>query len=154
MALTSNIVLDSALSTIVLSASTGDGSVETITYDGTVNQITIDTRDSIIIDFTEFLSFCDQVNIFQTAILFRFSSVSILATQPFRQAIANELKTNGNWNFTFSGPTDPDICQYEGTKSSSKLLMNARGMAKTLEFPEWVYFVQALNYYKLSIKGF
>lgn len=44
--------------------------------------------------------------------------------------------------------------KYEGTQSSSKILINKRPSNKILEFPEWIYFLQALNHYRLSIKGF
>jgi len=51
---------------IAILTSTKDGdSVELITYDNSTQQVTFDSRLTINIDFIEFLSFCDQINIFQ-----------------------------------------------------------------------------------------
>lgn len=154
MALFSNIVVDLASGTIVLTSTVSSNPVETITYDKTSNQITFDARDGIIIDFSEFLPFCDQVNIFQTAILFNFPGIDVFSTTPFTQLIINELHDPGQWNLTVTPHTDPNVVEYEGTKSSTKLNMIARVGSKTLSFPEWTYFLQALNHYRLSIKGF
>ncbi len=154
MALVSNIVLDLASSTVVLTATVDSNSVDVITYDNTVNQVTFDARAGIIIDFSEFLAFCDQVNIFQAAILFSFPSIDVFATTPFAQMLTNELHDPGQWNLTVTPHTDPNVVQYEGTQSSSKLNMIERAGSKTLDFPEWLYFLQVLNHYRLSIKGF
>lgn len=154
MALVANIVVDLASGTIVLTSTVSGNSVETITYDNSTKEVTFDSRDGIIISFAEFLPFCDQVNIFQTAILFNYPSINVFSTIPFAQLIINELHDPGQWNLTVTPHTDPNVVEYEGTKSSTKLSMNARPSSKTLSFPEWQYFLQALNHYRLSIKSF
>lgn len=55
---------------------------------------------------------------------------------------------------TVSGETDPDIVAYEGTKSSLKMDIAERSGNKTIDFPKWLYFLQALNHYRLSIRAF
>ncbi len=153
MVLVSTINVDLGSESVVLTASVSSDIVDVITYDNTTQQVTFDTRPGIIINFTEFLSFCDQVNIFQTAILFNYSP-NIAATTPFTQILVNELHDPGMWNLTITPHTDPNIIEYQGTRSSSKVEMFERSMSKTLDFAEWVYFLVALNHYKLSIKAF
>jgi len=154
MALVSNIVVDLASGLINILATVLGSNVENITYDNSTNQITFDARDDIIIDFAEFLPFCDQINIFQTAILFNYPSINVFATVPFSQLFINELHDPGIWNLIISAHTDPNVVEYQATKSSTKVEMLPRSGSKTLEFPEWQYFLQALNHYRLSIKAF
>lgn len=154
MALVSNIVVDLVNKTIILSCSVDSNPVETITYDKATNTVTFDSRDDIIINFSDFLDFCNQVNIYQTSILFNFPSIDVFSTTPFVQIMTNELHDPGQWNLTISAHTDPTLIEYEGTRSSQKLYMLPRAGSKTLEFPEWEYVLTQLNHYKLSIKGF
>lgn len=156
MALTTTIVVDTSVNTIVLSSSSIDGAVETITYDAVTNQVTIAARSAILINFVEFLNLCDQINIFETAILFNFSLVNILTTKPFIQVASTELHDvgAGNWNLTCSPLTGSNICEYQATKSTLKFYMVSRDADVILEFPEWVLFLQSLNHYRLSIKAF
>lgn len=153
MVLVSTINIDLGTQTAILTCSSNGNSVDVITYDNSVQEVTFDSRDGIIIDFSEFLSFCDQINIFETAILFNFNS-NVFATTPFSQMIANELHDPGMWNLTISAHTDPNVYECQGTKSSQKMDIMPRAGSKTLTFPEWLYFLQALNHYRLSIKGF
>lgn len=154
MALVSNIVIDLLGQTAILTATVGGDSVEVITYDNATKQVTFDARAYILISFSEFLSFCDQVNIFQTAILFNYSTINVFLTTPFTQLIINELHDSGMWNLTVETDAAPNVVEYQGTGSSSKLEMLKRSGSKTLTFPEWLYFLQALNHYRLSIKAF
>jgi len=154
MALVSTIVVDLANKTVVLTATVDSASVDVITYDNNANQVTFDQRDGIIISFAEFLDFVAQVNIFQAAILANFSGINPSSANPFTQIMINELHDPGQWNLTVSPHTDPDVVAYEGTKSSLKLNMLVRPSSKTLEFPEWQYFLIALNHYSRSIQQF
>jgi len=154
MVLTSTINIDLGAQIAILNANVGVDTVELITYDNSTFQVTFDARPNLIINFTEFLSFCDQVNILQTAILFNYANINVFATTPFTQLIINELHDPGTWNLTVSAHTDPNIVEYEGTKSSVKIYMLERSGSKTLGFAEWLYFLQALNHYRLSIKAF
>lgn len=151
MTLITNITSDS---TIILTCTVSGNSVETITYDNLTNEVTFDARDDIIISFSEFLGFCDQVNIFQTAILFKNPSINPFEIIPFSQLIINEIHDPGTWNLTVTPHTDPNVVEYQGTKSSEKIEMLPRAGSKTLSFPEWQYFLLALNHYRLSIKSF
>jgi hypothetical protein len=152
MALTSTINIDLGSGTVNLIALVDGNSVELITYDNSTKLVTFDPRDDIIINFSEFLSYCDQINIFQEAIVFNYSPN--IASKPFTQIIANELHDPGMWNLTVSAHTDPNVVEYQGTKSSVKMEMLPRASSKTLTFPEWVYFLDVLNHYKTSIKNF
>lgn len=154
MALISNIVIDLAGQTAILTATVIGNSVELITYDNSSKLITFDARAGIIIDFSEFLSFCDQMNIFETALLFNFPNINTFATIPFSQMIIDEEHVGGQWDLTVTSGAVPLVVEYEGTRSSTKLNMLERLASKTLEFPEWLYFLQALNHYRLSIKAF
>jgi hypothetical protein len=153
MALQSNILIDLAAGTIILNAQVGSDIVDIVTYDNATKRITFSDRAEVLTSFSEFVSFCEQMNIFQTAILFNYSP-NVAATTPFLQILADEHHTPGQWNMTVSSDTDPNVAQYEGTHSSSKLLMIARVGDKTIDFPEWLFFLQVLNHYKLSIKNF
>lgn len=154
MALVSNIVIDLASGTIILTATVSGVSVETITYTQSNNQVTFDARDDVIIQFSEFLPLCEQITILETAILFNYPSINVFATTPFTQMQVNELHDVGMWNLTVTSVSNPNIVEYQGTKSSTKLEMLERADNKTLSFPEWLKFLIALNHYKLSIKGF
>lgn len=154
MALVSNINVDSASGTIAFTSSVLENDVENITYDSSTNEITFDARADIIIDFSEFIALCNQINIFQTAILFIYPGIDVFATHPFSQLIINELHDPGMWSLTVSPHTDPNVMECQGTKSSTKMEMLPRSGSKTLSFPEWQYFLQALNHYRLSIKSF
>lgn len=152
MVLVSNINIDLTAGTAILTSTKDGNSVETLTYDNATKEITFDSRDDIIISFTEFLSFFDQVNIFQTAIVFNYNS--IINSSPFTQLIINELHDPGMWNLTVSPHTDPNLVEYQGTKSSTKLEMLPRAGSKTITYPEWIYFLQALSHYAQSIRNF
>lgn len=156
MVLLSQIVVDTGAQTVVLSATVGGDSVETITFDNTTQELIFSSRPSLIINFSEFLSFSDQVNIFETAILFNFSTINAAATKPFNKNVSTEYHNldAGNWNFTVSTLSGDEIVSYEGTKSSLKLLMNTRSSDITLTFSEWILFLQEFNHYRLSIKAF
>lgn len=156
MALVSTINIDLASQTDILAATVSGTPVETITYDNSTKQVTFDARASILINFSEFLAFADQVNIFQTSILFNFSTVNASATTPFDKLTSIEYHDigAGNWNLTVSPLAGDDVVSYEGTASSQKLVMNERFSSVTLSFPEWILFLQSFNHYRLSIKSF
>lgn len=154
MALVSNIVISLVNQTVNLRATVDDNLVEDITYDKTTNQITFAERGEFVINFDEFLPFCDQVNIFQTAILFNFPSIDVFSVIPFSQLVINELHDGDTWDLTVSNQNDPNIVEYICTKSTTQTDMLKRSPSKTIEFPEWTYFLQALNHYRLSIKNF
>lgn len=156
MVLVSNIAVDTGLQTVVLTSTVGVDTVEIITFDNTTQQVTLSARASILINFSEFLSFADQVNIFETAILFNFSTINIAATKPFDKLISNEFHDigSGDWNLTVSPLSGDDVVSYEATKSTLKFLMNTRSSDVTLSFPEWILFLQSFNHYKLSVKAF
>lgn len=154
MALISNIVIDVAAQTAILTATVNGDSVELLTYDNTIQEVIFDARPDIIIQFSDFLSFCDQINIFETAILFNFPSINTFTTILFSQMISDEEHVGGQWNLTVTSGADPLVVEYEGTRSSTKLNMLERSGSKSLSFPEWLYFLQALNHYRLSIKSF
>jgi hypothetical protein len=156
MVLVSLIQVDTGSQTVTLTATVGGDSVETITFDNTTQQVTFAARSGILINFSEFLSFSDQVNIFETAILFNFSTINSAATKPFDKIVSNEFHDigAGNWNLTVSPLSGDDVVSYEATKSSLKLYMNTRSSDVTLSFPEWILFLQSFNHYRLSVKAF
>lgn len=156
MVLVSTILIDLGSQTATLNGLVGVDIVENITYDNVTHSVTFDARASILINFAEFLAFADQVNIFQTAIIFNFSTANIAATTPFDKITSMEYHDigAGNWDLTVSPLAGDDVVSYEATKSSLKFVMNARSSAVTLSFAEWVLFLQSFNHYRLSVKAF
>lgn len=155
MSLVSNIVVDLASGTVVLTSTVSGNSVENITYLNSGKQVTFSARPDITITQSEFLSFCDQVNIFQTAILFNFNP-DVFAIIPFGSCNNTETHDTGlnQWNLVCIYGASPRVCNYSFFKASGNEVLTNRGSSKTLDFPEWQYFLQALNHYRLSIKQF
>lgn len=156
MVLLSSIIVDTGAQTVVLTANVGVDSIETITFANSTQEVTFAARASIQINFSEFLSFADQMNIFETAILFNFSTINAAASSPFVKQTSIEYHDvgAGNWNLSVSPLAGDDVVSYEATKSSLKFVMNTRAGDVTLTFPEWILFLQAFNHYRLSIKAF
>lgn len=156
MVLLNTIVIDLSARTAVLNSTQSGNVVETVTYNANTNDVTFDARPYILLNFTEFLTFCDQMIILQTAVLFNYAP-NITLTKPFGQVIVNELHNlvSNQWNLTVSNFTSPPyVMQYEGTRSSLKLEMEDRASTVTLTFPEWTVFLAALLHYRLSIQAF
>jgi hypothetical protein len=153
MALLYLITVDLLNSTEILNSSVDSSLVENITYDNFGKSITFDARENIIINLVEFIDFVNQVNIFQTSISFNYKPSTSLVF-PFSQIIINELNDITNWNLVVAAHTDPNIVDYEYTKSSSKMNMNPRASNKTISFSEWLYFLTSLNHYVNSLKQF
>lgn len=155
MTLNSNIVINLGNQTAVLTCSSDGFAVETLTYDNSNKTINFYKREPLTISGSEFISFGNQVNIFQTAILFNFSPL-ISDTTPFSQMIVNELHDLGpeTWSLVVSPHTDPNVCDYVATLSSLDVALNDRNPSQTIDFPEWIVFLAALNHYRLSVRNY
>lgn len=155
MALVSNIVIDLSSKTAVLTSTVSGNNVEVITYVNSLQQVTFNARPDITISQADFLSFCDQINIFQTAIIFNFNP-DVFAIIPFGSCnnTENHDSVLNQWNLVCIYGATPRVCNYSFVKATSNEVLTNRASSKTLEFPEWTYFLQALNHYRLSIKGF
>lgn len=156
MVLVSNIAVDPGAQTIILSSVVGIDPIETVTYENTTKEITFSARPSTLINFLEFFSFSDQLNIFQTAILFNFPSVNIAASKPFDKIESIEFHDigSGNWDLNSSTISGDNIVSYEATKSTEKFLMNERTGDVSVSFPEWILFLQLFNHYSRSVRQF
>lgn len=153
MSLLSVMNIDLASQTLILNCTVDSNLVDNITFDNSTQNVTFDSRDDIIISFSEFIAFCNQLFIFQQAIFNNYGT-DPFATNPFLQLIVNELHDVGMWNLTITAHTDPNVVEYQGTKSSQKLEMLPRAGSKTLTYAEWLKFLIAINHYKNSILGF
>ena len=99
MALNTTIVVNLGSGSLVLTSDSSGTPVETISFDATANQFSIAARSDANIPAQDFLSFVDQINIFNTAISFNYNP-NIFATVPFNLAASEELNdiVNNQWN--------------------------------------------------------
>lgn len=155
MVLTTSITISLGTGTAVLQCSTQDGPVETLTYNNNTQTVEFYKRDPITLSGSSFISFGNQINIFQTAIIFNFAP-SQFSTIPFVQMIVNELNDvgAGTWALLISPYDGSDVCNYTANLAESNVYMDNRNPSKTLEFPEWIVFLNGLNHYRLSIRNF
>lgn len=155
MALVSNIQVDLAARTAILTSTVNNNSVELISYVDSNLQITFNSRADINISFSEFIDFVNQVNILQTAILFNFSP-NVFASIPFGSCnnTENHDSVLNKWNLVCIYGASPRVCNYSYDKATTTLTMANRASSKILEFPEWLYFLNQLNHYKTSVKQF
>lgn len=155
MALVNTITVDLAAKTVVLNSTSGGNLVENITYSQSVNQITFLTRPDIVISGIDFLNLTNQINIFQTAILFNFSP-NINATIPFNSCdnSENHDSVNNLWGLACIYGASPRPINYSAIGSNNTVDLIARGSSKTIEFPEWLNLLNGLNHYRVSIRNF
>lgn len=155
MALVNVITIDLVAKTAVLTSTSAGNGVETITYTNSTNQITFSTRADIVISGADFINLIDQINIFQTAILFNFAP-NAFATIPFGSCDNSEVHdiVNNNWNLACIYGASPRAINYSGLGASKTVDLLARASPKIIDFPEWIYCLYALNHYRISIRNF
>jgi len=154
MALVSLITIDLVTQTVTLTTTVSGNSVETIIYNDLNKQINFALRPLINISIKDFLDYIAQVNIFQQAIFFNFNP-SIAETLPFGSCsnVENHDVGLNEWNLLCVYGALPRVCNYSCNIGSQTVNLANRVNAKTIEFPEWIYFLQALNHYRASIKA-
>lgn len=154
MALVNTLVVDLVTQTIVLTSSNA-GLVETITYSNALKQVTFAARAAINITGAEFIDLVSQINILQTAILFNFSN-NINETVPFNSFNLLDSYDSGanTWNLVCLCGSVPRVFNYSGIGSNSTVDFLARANSKTIEFPEWMKCLQAINSYRTEIRDF
>ena len=154
MALVNTILIDLAGSTASLTTTSGGNLVETITFAS--NQMTFSLRADIIISGSDFLTFIQQVNLFQAAVIKNFT-VNLITSLPFGECdITNAHDSGANtWNLilNYVALTHPTI-NYLSTLSGKTVELITRSSSKTLTFPEWIYCIQQLNQYYLQIQSY
>lgn len=155
MALTTSIIINLAAGTAVMTCTVNDVPVETLTYVNSTQSVDFYKRDPVTISGFDFIAFGNQVNIFQTAIIFNFSP-GVASTIPFAQMIVNELHDvgAGTWALLISPYSGSDVCNYTANLSGSSIDMGNRNPSTTLDFPEWIVFLSGLNHYRLSVRNF
>lgn len=157
MANVSNIVIDLGAQTATLTITNASTPVETITYTNSSNTVSFASRSMINISGIDFLNYLAQFLIFQTAILNNFSA-NIFTTTPFTEVENVETNNVGgnSWNFysvTSYSPTGRTV-DYSALGSNQTVNINNRQFTITINFPEWVYLLGALNHYNASVKAF
>lgn len=155
MALSSTITVDLLSQTSTLTCSVGLNVVETITYNKSNNQITFSSRPDITITGSEFMDFCNQVNICQTAILFNYGPL-VSATIPFNSTNVTETQdiANNNWNMVCIFGAVPRVSNYSANSITKMVTLFNRASPKTIDFPEWLVFLTDLNHYRLSVRNY
>jgi len=155
MPISTTISVDLLTQTAVLSCTVGLNSIETFTYNKTNNQVTLSARPDIAITGPEFMDFCNQVNIFETAILFNYAPL-ISATIPFNSTNVTETQDvmNNNWNMVCIFGAPPRVNNYSANSISKIVQLFNRANAKTIDFPEWLVFLTDLNHYRLSVRNY
>jgi hypothetical protein len=153
MALISNIVIDLAAATAVLTCTDGGSSVDVLTYANSNQQVTFSSRPTLTIPAVDFINFANQIQIFQTAILFNFHA-NVGAILPFSQMDVSESHPSGAWNLLITQTPGTDVCNYSATLSGSTVAMKNRPLAKTLDFPEWMVYLNGITHYAYSVKNY
>ena len=155
MALVSNIVNDLSTGTSVLTITKTGNPVETLTYENSLKTITFSLRPTINITGVEFLDLIKQINIFQTSILFNFNT-NINVSIPFSNVTSNENHDSLDvfWNFTFTVGPNPRVANYSAENSTKTVDLLNRAQPKTIEFPEWIYFLSSLKHYQISFRNY
>lgn len=155
MALINVITVDLGSKTIVLNCTSAGNLVENITYNQSINQITFATRNDIVISGNDFIILTNQINIFQTAILFNFSP-NINAYIPFNSCdnSENHDSVNNLWGLACIYGVSPRAINYSAIGSNKTVDLLSRANSKNIEFPEWLYLLQALNHYRTSVINF
>lgn len=157
MALVNSIVIDLGAKTASLTSTSSGSPVETITYSFSSNQVTFNNRSLINILGTDFLTLIAQVNLLQAAILSNFPVIQY-ANVPFTevQNVQTNLVSSNQWNYycvTSYSPTGR-IIDYSALGSNTTVNLNNRQFSMTINYPEWIYILQALNYYNVGVKSF
>lgn len=155
MVLVITITVDLAAKTVILNSTSSGNLVENITYSQALNQVTFATRPDILISISDYMSLINQINIFQTAILFNFIP-SVIATTPFGSCenLENHDSIANTWGLACIYGASPRVINYSCSGSTKLVDLIALGSSKTIEFPEWLYLLPALNHYKFSLTNF
>ena len=151
MALVTTIVIDLLNSTGVLTVKDGVNFVETVTY--SVNSITFSSRPLISISVSDFLNLLNQINIFQTALIYNFSPVIQYLNSGSNCKEINDINLN-TLDLTCTYGNTPDAVNYTGTKSTQLIKLQNRANPKTLTYQYWIDLLSYLIHYSKSIKLF
>lgn len=155
MALLTTIDINLIAKTAVLTCTVSGNRVEIITYTNSTQNVTFTKRDPLTISGTDFMSYTDQIKIFQTAIIFNFSP-NQFATVPFGQCDANEIQDVGSqtWNLTVFSVDGSNVVEYSAALATLDVALIDRNPDKTITFPEWIETLVALNHYRLSVRNY
>lgn len=156
MANVSNIVIDLGAQTAVLTITNASNPVETITYTNSLNQISFAPRSLINISAADFLNYLSQFAIFQTAILFNFPQYTGTTPFTFMENVETNNTGSNQWDFysvVGYSPTGRTV-DYACLGSNNTANLNNRQFTITLNFPEWLYLLQALNHFQASATAF
>jgi hypothetical protein len=157
MVLVNTLVVDLSGQTVTLTVTSAGSPVETITYTFSSNTLQFASRSLINISGTDFLTLMQQINLFQTAIIFNFN-VNVITSTPFTevQNIEDNITGTNQWEFysvTGYSPTGRTL-DYTALGSNATVNLNNRQFAVTVNFPEWTLMLQALNHFKGSVQQF
>jgi hypothetical protein len=157
MVLVNSLVVDLSALTATLTVTSSGNPVETFTYSSSTNQIVFSSRTLINIVATDFLTLIAQFNLLQTAILTNFAPSTYIAN-PFTEIenVETNLTGSNQWNFysvVGYSPTGRNV-DYSAVGASTTVNLNNRQFNQTLNFSEWIYVLQALNHYYLSVRQF
>lgn len=154
MALLSNIAVNETGGICVLTVTKYGNAVETITYTDSANQISFAARLNINISVIEFLDYVSQINIFQAAILLKHNP-NVFLTVPFGSCNNTEDHNVilNKWDLVSIYGLPPRVCNYSCDIASLTVDLANRANSKTIDFPEWIYWLGKLNHYKNSLKA-
>jgi hypothetical protein len=157
MVLVNNITVDLSALTATLLVTAFGSPVETFTYSQSTNQIVFSSRSPIIIAGTDFVILIAQFNLLQTAISTNFAP-SLYSSTPFTEVQNAETNLTGSsqWNFysvVGYSPTGRSV-DYSAAHATNLVSLNNRQFNQTLNFPEWIYTLTAINHYNTSVRQF
>jgi|HubBroStandDraft_2_1064218.scaffolds.fasta_scaffold164017_1 hypothetical protein len=157
MALVNSIVIDLSALTATLTSTSSGNPVETLTYSQATNQIVFSSRSPTNILASDFLILVTQFNLLQTAILANFAPSTFEATPfTFVENVETNSTSNNQWQFYSAvgySPTGRSV-DYSALGSNSMVNLNNRQFNQTLNFPEWIYTLLAINHYRVSVGQF
>lgn len=155
MSLVNLITVDLSANTCTLNCTASATLVDNLSYTQSSNTVTFGITPGISLTGQDFVTFVEQMKIFQTAILTNFQPPQFL-TQPFTEVKIDEhyISFINSWSMVINiggaSAFVSDICDH----ATGHVALNARAAPQILNFSEWVMVLAEFSHYEVSIRNF